>query len=210
MITDEQRMFHRWTSTEATKWSRVIVEDLKDDHRHTRVACVDLISLLDSFIYAKQKEPASAARLKKVRAIIKQFRENDDDGTSYKYSGIDTEVVPWSTEMIRVRKIVAEYDDAPFNLALVQLYRDGKDSIGWHSDDETDLIDSTIASVSMGAPRVFRFRRKDDHAKALNLTLSNELIVMRGTTQQYWEHCVPKSSASGQRLNITFRVVKTD
>ena len=132
-----------------------------------------------------------------------------DEGTSYSYSGIQTTVIPWSPAMIRVKNVVAEYDDAPFNLALVQLYRDGNDSIGWHSDDETDLVDSTIASVSMGAARVFKFRRKDDHSKKLDITLSNELIVMRGATQQYWQHCVPKSNAPcGQRLNITFRVMR--
>jgi alkylated DNA repair dioxygenase AlkB len=93
---------------------------------------------------------------------------------------------------------------------LANLYRDGRDSMGWHSDDEPELGPTpTIASVSLGARRRFVLRHKRKAAPAVELALeSGSLLVMSGTTQRFWKHAVPKSATLGEaRINLTFRLI---
>jgi len=92
---------------------------------------------------------------------------------------------------------------------LLNYYRNGRDSNGWHSDDEPELGDNpVIASLSLGAPRDFQLRSKRD--KSLKQTLSLEhgsLLVMRGTTQRCWQHQIPKRANAASRINLTFRTI---
>ena len=93
---------------------------------------------------------------------------------------------------------------------LLNLYRDESDSMGWHSDDEPELgPNPVIASVSFGAERTFQFKHKDhaDLRQSITLT-SGSLLLMRGETQHYWKHRIPKSKQTyGPRINLTFRVI---
>ena len=91
---------------------------------------------------------------------------------------------------------------------LLNLYRDGQDSILWHSDDEAELGHApTIASVSLGATRDFVMRRKDDHTVKETVALTHgSLVVMRGDSQSAWQHAVPKRArVTEPRINLTFR-----
>lgn len=95
---------------------------------------------------------------------------------------------------------------------LANLYRDGRDGVGWHADNERELgPDPVVASISLGAPRRFRFRSKD-RTRQLDMMLEHgSLLLMAEGTQTAWEHCLPRSTrAVGTRVNLTFRrVVET-
>ena len=94
-----------------------------------------------------------------------------------------------------------------FNSALLNYYRNGKDSMGWHADDEPELgKNPVIASVSLGAERKFQFKHKTIPKSLINITLSpGSLLIMQGATQHHWLHQVPKVKDAGERINITFR-----
>ena len=99
-----------------------------------------------------------------------------------------------------------------FNSVLVNFYRDGNDKVDWHADDEKALgVDPVIASVSLGASRKFRMRRKDRSQAPIDIILgSGDVLVMRGSTQRLWEHEVPRSKRISQpRVNLTFRVIES-
>jgi alkylated DNA repair dioxygenase AlkB len=99
------------------------------------------------------------------------------------------------------------------NAALANYYRDGRDSMGWHADDERELgpspDDVAVASLSLGAARRFLLRHRT-RGETRELALGDgSLLVMRGTTQRHWRHALPKTRAAvGPRLNLTFRVVR--
>lgn len=95
---------------------------------------------------------------------------------------------------------------AQFNSLLLNFYRDGNDSIGMHSDDESQLgAQPTIASVSLGAPRTFVFRHKETKLKLQEPLIGGSLLIMKGRTQDDWTHGIPKEPGAGPRVNLTFR-----
>lgn len=131
-----------------------------------------------------------------------------DPGTDYSYSGLRLEPKPWSQTLEKLRrKLVAELGN-DFNSVLLNLYRNGQDSMGWHRDNEKELGEEpVIASVSLGVARRMRFRDYASKKKKIELELSpGSLLVMRGATQSLWEHEIPKERALAEpRLNLTFR-----
>ncbi len=97
-----------------------------------------------------------------------------------------------------------------FNAVLLNLYRDGRDGMGWHADDEPELgADPAIASVSLGAVRRFCLRHRRRKGLRADISLSHgSLLLMSGATQQHWVHAVPKTAVpTGERINLTFRTV---
>ncbi|WIO73080.1 alpha-ketoglutarate-dependent dioxygenase AlkB [Porticoccaceae bacterium LTM1] len=133
-----------------------------------------------------------------------------DTGANYSYSGIQLQTHPWFPALTELKEQVCKLANHAFNSALLNYYRDGKDSVAWHSDDEPELGPMPqIASVSLGATRVFQLRHKKT-GQRYNLPLeSGSLLVMKGATQKYWQHQVPKQLDIIQpRINITFRRVK--
>lgn len=132
-----------------------------------------------------------------------------DPGSSYKYSGIVNEPLPWNAPLQRLQVALQQRTGVSYNSVLLNLYRDGSDGVGWHSDDERELGSTpTIASLSLGEVRRFRLRHKRTK-ESINVELANgSLLVMRGHSQRDWEHCVPKSKkVLGERINTTFRLV---
>lgn len=132
-----------------------------------------------------------------------------DIGTSYTYSGIRNEPVPMPDWMRQLRSIVERVACARFNSCLGNLYRDGRDSVALHADDEPELgPEPTIASLSLGASRKFQLR----HATSapIDLTLDDgDLLVMSGPMQRECRHGVPKmSGVTEPRVNLTFRWVE--
>lgn len=134
-----------------------------------------------------------------------------DSGAAYRYSGLLLEPLPWTPALLALRRRVEAAAGAAFNSVLLNLYRDGQDSMGWHADDEPELGPAPlIASLSLGATRRFRLRPRPGVGLAhppLGLELgSGSLLLMQGSTQQYWQHAVPKTARPlGPRLNLTFR-----
>jgi len=131
-----------------------------------------------------------------------------DADASYTYSR--TRFVPraWTPVLAALRDELAERFELRFNSVLANLYRDGRDSTGWHSDDEPELGDEpVIASLSFGATRRFRFRSRETLKVAGAIELAHgSLLVMRGGTQRLYQHDLPKvASVAELRLNLTFR-----
>lgn len=134
-----------------------------------------------------------------------------DAGASYRYSGKRFQPRPWTKTLGRLRERVACTADAPFNSVLANLYRDGNDSVGWHSDDETELgVNPVIASLSLGSERRFALKHKRNKSlPRMDIMLpSGCLLVMSGVTQHHWVHQLPKTRLPvGPRINLTFRQV---
>lgn len=117
---------------------------------------------------------------------------------------------PWSLLLSRLRNRVEALTGVRFNSMLANLYRDGEDAIGWHSDDEPELGPApVIASLSFGAERRFSMRRRDDHGHVVRMTLGHgSLLVMSGRMQQFWQHALPRTRSAGERINLTFRLTQ--
>lgn len=134
-----------------------------------------------------------------------------DQGQSYSWSGITMQAERFPSSLDDMRKELETRTGIWFNTALANLYRDGNDSVSWHADDEPELGPKPlIASLSLGAPRKFRMRRRDDHAERFELTLTHgSMLVLGGDMQHWWEHCVPKTRKPvPPRINVTFRSIR--
>jgi alkylated DNA repair dioxygenase AlkB len=135
-----------------------------------------------------------------------------DPEAEYTYSGVLNEPLPWTPILAELRDRAGESAAHRFNSVLANLYRDGRDSMGFHADQEKELgTDPVIASLSLGAARRFQLRytgkRKGVAGRDLELT-DGSLLLMRGTTQHFWRHGVPKESRPvGPRVNLTFRQI---
>ena len=135
-----------------------------------------------------------------------------DAGKSYSYSGIRMDPNPWIDELLEIKKAIEPIAGTRFNSVLINYYRDGRDRVAWHSDDEKELGQNpVIGSVSLGAERRFKLRhknyRKNGHQAEIML-VHGSLLVMKGPTQHFWKHEVPRTVRSvGKRINLTFRVI---
>ena len=139
-----------------------------------------------------------------------------EPGKSYNYSGIHNDPIHWSNlpKLERMRDTLNKLCSSNFNSVLLNLYRDGNDSVDWHSDNEPELgPEPVIASVSLGAKRKFEFRSKYDSSLKKTFELfSGDVIIMSNETQQHWEHRIPKTAESLRektqpRINLTFRTI---
>ncbi|HEV7489784.1 MAG TPA: alpha-ketoglutarate-dependent dioxygenase AlkB [Rhodanobacteraceae bacterium] len=136
-----------------------------------------------------------------------------DPGSVYVYSRTRFEPQPWTPALATLRDDLLKRFDLDFNSVLANLYRSGRDSMGWHSDDEPELgREPVIASLSFGAVRRFRFRSRQSRRVALAIELAHgSLLVMRGATQRLYQHDLPKTAATlGPRVNLTFRSIRAD
>ncbi|MET3009669.1 alpha-ketoglutarate-dependent dioxygenase AlkB [Stenotrophomonas koreensis] len=133
-----------------------------------------------------------------------------DAGRSYRYSGLALEPQPW-TLLQALRHAVETACGEVFNSVLLNHYRNGRDSMGMHSDDEPELGEQpVIASLSLGEPRnlIFRHKRISTLAPVQVPLPSGSLLLMKGDTQRYWKHGIAKSSRPlGPRVNLTFRQI---
>jgi alkylated DNA repair dioxygenase AlkB len=144
------------------------------------------------------------------RLVPRLVAWHGDPGAVYTYSGTTHTPAAWTAPLAQIRDRVQELVGSAFNAVLLNLYRDGRDGMGWHADDEPELgRNPMIASVSLGAARRFRLRHRRRRALALDLELSGgSLLVMSGATQHHWVHALPKTTRPvGERINLTFRRV---
>ncbi|MSQ94265.1 MAG: alpha-ketoglutarate-dependent dioxygenase AlkB [Gemmataceae bacterium] len=130
-----------------------------------------------------------------------------DAELTYSYSGVTHEALPWTPHLLEVRRRAETAAATPFNSVLLNFYRDGQDSIGYHSDAEPELgANPVIASISLGSVRQFVLKHVKTGEKLKFDLASGSLMVMGGSCQHHWVHCVPKTKAAvGPRINLTFR-----
>lgn len=133
-----------------------------------------------------------------------------DAGKSYRYSGIIMNPAPWIPELLIIKERIQEVSGQTFNSVLLNFYRNGQDSMGWHRDNEKSLgADPVVGSVSFGASRTFQFKHREQPELRENITLTDgSFLLMKGATQQHWYHRIPKETkVSGARINLTFRTI---
>ena len=133
-----------------------------------------------------------------------------NDGKPYGYSNIIMQPNRWNPLLMFIKNEVEAVCNENFTTVLLNYYRDGKDSNGWHADNEKELgRNPIIASVSFGAERVFQLKHNVTNQRQ-NINLEDgSLLVMKGATQHFWKHQIPKSSKEiGARINLTFRIIK--
>lgn len=134
-----------------------------------------------------------------------------NEGKPYSYSNILMLPHVWNPLLTFIKNAVENTVGVTFTTVLLNYYRNGKDSNGWHADNEKELgINPIIASVSFGAERFFQLRCNSDKTQKMQLLLEHgSLLVMKGTTQHYWKHQIPKTAKPiGERINLTFRIIK--
>ena len=131
-----------------------------------------------------------------------------DDGNTYVYSGITNHPLPWTALLFALKAKVEGFAESVFNSVLLNYYRDGGDSVGWHADNEPELgWQPIIASLSFGLTRTFELRRRTTGRVAKLTLTSGSILVMRGTTQHNRVHRVPKEPGRASRINLTFRFI---
>lgn len=134
-----------------------------------------------------------------------------DNKNPYTYSNITMHPTPFSTLLLEIKSKIEKKLDQKFTTCLLNLYRNGQDSNGWHADNEKELgKNPVIASVSLGAERLFHMKHRTDKTQKLRLNLAHgSLLVMSGSTQHHWLHQIPKTKKNvGERINLTFRIIK--
>lgn len=130
-----------------------------------------------------------------------------DPEAIYRYSGVKHEPHPWTPLLLELKARVEAASGEQFNSVLGNYYRDGKDSMGWHSDKEPELgTQPTIASLSFGTPRLFLFRHKGSEETRRIELAHGSVLIMAGTLQSHWQHSLPKlKTLANPRINLTFR-----
>ncbi len=136
-----------------------------------------------------------------------------EPGLRYRYSGRDHDAAPWTPTLRALVDQLRSATGTRYDTVLCNYYRDGRDAMGRHADDEPELgpspDDIRIASVSLGSRRTFRMRPRAGGDRIDYLLGEGDLLVMGGTTQAHWVHEVPRTKAAvGPRLNLTFRCVR--
>lgn len=130
-----------------------------------------------------------------------------DGHYQYRYSGVIRDALPWNVILLELKQMVEHLVGVQFNSCLANLYENGEQGMAWHSDGDMSLgAITTIASLSFGSSRKFCFRHIHDKQKVEMCLQSGQLIVMKGVTQQYWQHSLMKSKRIlTPRINLTFR-----
>ena len=125
----------------------------------------------------------------------------------YAYSGNQLSPKVYTSELLEIETKLEAFTQSTFNSVLINLYRNEKDSNGWHADNEKELgLNPLIASVSLGAPRRFELKHLQNQTKIKLLLEHGDLLVMGGALQHYWKHQVPKENHPClPRINLTYR-----
>ncbi len=134
-----------------------------------------------------------------------------NEGKPYGYSNIVMHPHPWNPMLIFIKEEVEKICQENFTTVLLNYYRNGQDSNGWHADNEKELgRNPIIASLSLGEPRNFQLKHNSIETAKQNILLQHgSLLLMKGTTQHYWKHQIPKTKKEiGSRINLTFRIIK--
>jgi alkylated DNA repair dioxygenase AlkB len=134
-----------------------------------------------------------------------------NEGIPYSYSNITMQPHSWTSLLQKIKSQIESITETNFTTVLLNYYRNGSDSNGWHADNEKELgTNPIIASLSLGAKRTFQLKHNSDPTLKKSLILEHgSLLLMQGTTQHFWKHQIPKTSKTiDSRINLTFRIIK--
>ncbi|PTQ74318.1 alpha-ketoglutarate-dependent dioxygenase AlkB [Pseudomonas sp. GV071] len=165
----------------------------------------------DSFFARLKREIAWAPDTAMVNGeLIQSARQvawHADSPLSYTHSGVQRQSLPWDkTVLSELRNVVQRATATRFNSCVLNLYQNGSQGMGWHSDPEAQGLHDVIASLSFGATRKFAFKHKASGERRDLALHHGQLIVMRGETQKYWLHALQRTSLEvGPRVSLTFR-----
>lgn len=168
----------------------------------------------DYFNYLKDHVPWKQDQIRVFGKTYPQPRLTalyGNNGRPYSYSNITMQPYPFDERLLRLKHLIEPLTDVEFSSCLLNLYRGGMDSNGWHADDEKELgINPVIASLSLGQPRFFHLKHRTKKEMKLKILLEHgSLLLMQGPTQHYWQHQIPKSrKVLGPRINLTFRLIR--
>jgi len=135
-----------------------------------------------------------------------------DAGCSYTYSGVKKFPQAWTADLLHIKHKLESLAHSTFNSCLLNLYHDGDEGMGWHSDDEKELDSAVpIASVSLGGTRKFAFKHKLDKTSVSLFLEDGSVLLMQPPTQEFWQHSLTKTKrAVAPRINLTFRAIRRD
>ncbi len=130
---------------------------------------------------------------------------------SYTYSNTTKSALPWTSELLDLKSLVEEKTNETYNSCLLNLYHSGEEGMAYHSDGEKDLKkNGTIASLSLGAERLFSFKHNSTKERVSIVLERGSLLVMKGETQKYWKHRLPPTKkVHSARINLTFRTIES-
>jgi alkylated DNA repair dioxygenase AlkB len=176
-------------------------------HAWSDVEAHRILDELAATISWEQEEIIIFGRRQRVPRLVAW---HGDPGTAYVYSGTVHEPRAWTPLLEAIRTRVETLTANAFNSVLLNRYRDGRDGMGWHADDEPELgRNPAIASVSFGDSRRFHLRHRRKRLEKTTVKLGNgDVLLMAGATQHHYVHAVPKTARQvGERINLTFRLV---
>ena len=127
----------------------------------------------------------------------------------YTYSNTTKQALAWTEVLLELKRHVEHRTGATYNSCLLNLYHNGNEGMGWHSDDEKELLkNGTIASLSYGSVRKFSFKHRTNNTKIDLMLEHGSLLAMEGETQYFWKHQLPTTKKSKlPRVNLTFRTI---
>lgn len=157
-------------------------------------------------------KPDTALIFGKLITTSRKVAWYGDKRFAYTYSGSTKEALPWTPELIVLKKLAEERTGETFNSCLANLYHSGEEGMAWHSDAEKMLKkDGAIASMSFGAERKFAFKHKGTQQTVSLVLQSGSLLIMKGKTQTHWLHRLPPTTkVKSPRINLTFRTIVAD
>jgi len=134
-----------------------------------------------------------------------------DEGCSYTYSGVKKHPQPWTPELLTIKEKLECIAQWRFNSCLLNLYHDGSEGMGWHSDNEKELDRTApIVSLSLGGERKFAFKHKIDKTNASLILENGSALIMHAPTQEFWNHSLVKTKLPvAPRINLTFRAIQS-
>ena len=165
------------------------------------------------FQHLKEKVPWQQDDIKVFGKVHPQPRLTalySNNGKPYSYANITMQPRNFTEVLLKIKRQIENHTDVVFTTCLLNRYRDGKDSNGWHADNEKELgRNPVIASVTLGQERYFHLKHRTDKNLKQKLLLEHgSLLLMQGATQHHWLHQVPKTAKTvGERINLTFRVI---
>ncbi len=127
-------------------------------------------------------------------------------GPAYSYSNVHWKANEFPPTLFQLKQEIEDLAQAEFNAVLCNYYRDGQDSMGWHSDNEKEMDSTMIASVSIGGERVIKFKSRGDK-KTLSFSLPHGSLLLMENFQTNWQHAIGKVKSASPRINFTFRKI---
>jgi alkylated DNA repair dioxygenase AlkB len=172
-------------------------------HKHAK-------HLMDYFVKQLKWQQPKITLYGQERLIPRLQAWYGDPDSQYEYSKLLMQPLAWDPRLAKMKQACEQKCNARFNSVLANYYRNGNDSMGMHADNEPELgTEAIIASVSLGQTRRFTFKNINTKATYKIGLEHGSLLIMKGDTQQYWQHGMNKSrTQTGPRLNFTFRYVR--